>query len=138
MNTYTKPRIGHSVLITIDTQNDFTLNGAPAQIAGTKEVIQNMVRLLETYRRKGLPIVHVIRLYLPNGSNVDLCRKQAIEEGTEIVTPGSEGAELVHALKPDPAAKNNATDLLSGQLQKIGPNEYIMYKPDGERSMARA
>jgi nicotinamidase-related amidase len=129
MNRYTSPCIANSALITIDTQNDFTLDGAPAQIAGTVDVIPNMVRLIETYRRHGLLIIHVIRLYLPDGSNVDLCRKQAIEEGKEIVAPGSEGAELVDALKPDDAVNINASDLLSGELQKIGPNEYVMYKP---------
>jgi nicotinamidase-related amidase len=129
MNRYTSPCIANSALITIDTQNDFTLDGAPAQIAGTVDVIPNMVRLIETYRRHGLLIIHVIRLYLPDGSNVDLCRKQAIEEGKEIVAPGSEGAELVDALKPDDGVNINASDLLSGELQKIGPNEYVMYKP---------
>ena len=129
MNKYTEPRIANSALITIDTQNDFTLDDAPAKIAGTKEVIPNMVRLIEAYRRNGSLIIHVIRLYLPDGSNVDLCRKQAIEEGKEIVAPDSEGAELVYALKPDTSVKINATELLSGGLQKIGPNEYVIYKP---------
>ncbi|MEW8680952.1 MAG: cysteine hydrolase [Candidatus Thiodiazotropha endolucinida] len=129
MNKYTEPRIANSALITIDTQNDFTLDVAPAQIAGTKEIIPNMVRLIEAYRQNGFIIIHVIRLYLPDGSNVDLCRKQAIEEGEKIVAPDSEGAELVRALKPDPSVKMNATKLLSGELQKIGANEYVMYKP---------
>lgn len=125
---YTEPHFANSALITIDTQNDFTLDGAPAQIKGTDEVIPNMVRLLGAYRRKDALIIHVIRLYVPDGSNVDLCRKQAIEEGKEIVAPGSEGAELVSELKPDPSAKINATELLSGELQNIAPNEYVMYK----------
>ena len=129
MNKYTEPRIANSALITIDTQNDFTLEDAPAQIAGTEEIIPNMTRLLEAYRSNGSLIIHVIRLYLPDGSNVDLCRRQAIEEGKEIVAPGSEGAELVYALKPDSSTKLNANELLSGELQEIGRNEYVMYKP---------
>ena len=40
MNKYTEPRIANSALITIDTQNDFTLEDAPAQIAGTEEIVQ--------------------------------------------------------------------------------------------------
>jgi len=129
MNKYTEPRIANSALITIDTQNDFTLEDAPAQIAGTKEIVPNMTRLLEAYRSNGSLIIHVIRLYLPDGSNADLCRRQAIEEGKEIVAPGSEGAELVYALKPDSSTKLNVNGLLSGELQKIGRNEYVMYKP---------
>ena len=129
MGKYTDPRIVKSALITIDTQNDFTLDDAPAQIAGTVNVIPNMVRLLESYRKKGLPIIHVVRLYLRDGSNVELCRKQTIEEGKEIVVPESDGAELVDELKPDISIKLNADVLLSGEVQQIDSNEFVMYKP---------
>ena len=129
MCKYTNPRFKKSALITIDTQNDFTLNDAPAQIAGTREVIPNMAQLLEVYRKKELLIVHVVRLYLGDGSNVDLCRRQLIEEGNEMVSPGSDGAELVEEIKPDESTRLDANRLLSGKLQQIGNNEYVMYKP---------
>jgi len=118
-----------SALITIDTQNDFTLDGAPAEISGTKDVVPAMARLLETYRNLGLPIIHVIRLYLRDGSNVELCRKQAIENGGQMVAPDSEGAELVQPIKPDASPRLDSDRLLSGNLQQIGRNEYVMYKP---------
>lgn len=129
MDKYTDPIFANSALITIDTQNDFTLEGAPAHIPGTSEVIPNMARLLEAYRKKGLLIIHVVRLYLRDGSNVELCRKQLIEEGKEIVAPDTEGAELVKELKPDTTTNLNANELLSGRLQEIGRNEFVMYKP---------
>lgn len=129
MNKYTNPCVKNSALITIDTQNDFTLNGAPAQIKGTKEVIPNMVRLLDIYRNNELTIIHVIRLYLSDGSNVDLCRRQIIEEGKSIVAPESNGADLVDDLKPNKSMRLNANALLSGELQQIGSNEFVMYKP---------
>lgn len=128
MNKYTEPRIANSALITIDTQNDFTLDNAPAQISGTKEVVPNMVRLLNAYRKKELPIIHVVRLYLTDGSNVDICRRQVIEEGNQIAAPESEGAELVADLKPDLSIKLSADELLAGDFQQIGGNEFIMYK----------
>ena len=129
MDKYTKPHIAESALITIDTQNDFTLDDAPAHISGTKEVIPNMSLLLDSYRNNGLLIVHVIRLYLRDGSNVDACRRQVIEEGKEVAAPETEGAELVQELKPDSSIKLNAVTLLSGKLQQIGENEFVMYKP---------
>ncbi|MEW8523203.1 MAG: isochorismatase family cysteine hydrolase [Candidatus Thiodiazotropha endolucinida] len=129
MTKYTEPHINNSALITIDTQNDFTLDNAPAQITGTKDVIPNMARLLDSYRKKGLLIIHVIRLYLPDGSNVDLCRRGIIEKGKGVVIPESEGAELVEDLKPDSSIKLNTNVLLAGELQKIGSNEFVMYKP---------
>jgi nicotinamidase-related amidase len=129
MNTYTEPHFTSSALITIDTQNDFTLDNAPAKIEGTKEVIPKMVQLLDTYRKIGLPIIHMIRLYLTDGSNVDLCRRQVVEEGKEIAAPESIGSELVSDLKPDSSIRINANELLEGKIQKIGDNEFVMYKP---------
>lgn len=129
MNSYTQPHFDRSALITIDTQNDFTLAGAPLEIPGTSAVIPNMVRLLEVYRKKGLAIVHVVRLYLVDGSNAELCRRTGIEEGRTAVAPDTEGAELVTELKPDPSLRLNAQLLLAGGVQTIGPNEYLIFKP---------
>jgi len=129
MDSYTHPDFTRSALITIDTQNDFTLPGAPACIPGTAEVIANMQRLLQVYREQGLLIVHVVRLYLPDGSNVDVCRRQDVEQGLRMVAPHTDGAELVQALKPDAATRLDAETLLSGELQHIGEQEYVIYKP---------
>jgi nicotinamidase-related amidase len=83
-----------------------------------------MQRVLHAYRERGLPIVHVVRLYLPDGSNADLCRR-----GTNLVAPGSDGAELVAGLKPDPAVHLDAPLLLGGGFQKFRKHEWAMYKP---------
>ncbi|WP_068776631.1 cysteine hydrolase family protein [Paenibacillus sp. FJAT-26967] len=129
MNKYTAPNWASSVLLTIDTQNDFTLPDAPARIAGTAEVLPYMQQLLQAYREANLPIVHVIRLYQTDGANVDICRKELIENGTVIAAPGTDGAELVAEIKPQEAPDLEAESLLRGQFQQIGPNEWVMYKP---------
>jgi len=129
MEKYTDPHFSRSALITIDTQNDFTLTDAPAKIEGTAEAVPNMIRLLECFRNKGLPVLHVVRLYQRDGSNADLCRKQIIETGKAIVAPESDGAELVDGLKPDASVRLDAHVLLSGKIQQIGVNEFVMYKP---------
>jgi nicotinamidase-related amidase len=129
MDPYTHPDMGHSALITIDTQNDFTLAHAPAHIPGTAEVIPRMCRLLQAYRKRAWPVVHVVRLYLPDGSNVDACRRHGVEQGGHMLTPGAEGAELVEALKPQSSARLDADTLLKGEFQPLADNEYAMYKP---------
>jgi nicotinamidase-related amidase len=46
-----------------------------------------------------------------------------------MVAPGSDGSELVTELKPNYRIQLDSDLLLSGQLQKIGNLEWIMYKP---------
>jgi len=126
---YTRPNWRSSALITIDTQNDFSLPGAPAQIQGTMDILPNMRSLLETYREKRLPIVHAVRLYKEDGSNVDLCRKEAIENGAKIVAPHTDGAELVAEIRPAGYISLDADTLFRGEFQPVGENEWVMYKP---------
>ena len=85
--------------------------------------------MVQIYREKGYPIIHVVRLYSADGSNADLCRRKAIEDGKQVVIPGTDGAELMDELKPYPSIKLDSDLLLSGNLQQIGPMEWIMYKP---------
>lgn len=128
MNKYTKPNWKRSILITIDTQNDFTMPDSPYSIEGTEGVLPEMHKLLELFRKKGLPILHVVRLYKEDGSNVDMCRKELIESGVRIVTPGSIGAELVKEIQPEGYAGINQEELLNGGFQLISENEWVMYK----------
>jgi nicotinamidase-related amidase len=130
MNTkYTEPRLSTSALLTIDTQCDFVLPGASALIPGTAEIIPNMKSLLTAYRRRDLPIIHIVRLYQPDGSNVDLCRKEIVERGLAILAPDSDGAELVADLKPDPDLMLDADLLMNGGIQSWGKKEFVIYKP---------
>lgn len=129
MDEYTRPDLDRAALLTIDTQNDFTLPSGTARIPGTEEVIPDIANLVEAFRANDVPIVHVIRLYREDGSNVDPCRRKTVEDGESIVRPGTEGAELVAALKPDPIQRLAADALLDGELQSLGPNEWVMYKP---------
>lgn len=126
---YTAPDLSRSALLTIDVQRDFSDLGAVAEIPGTHDRIPAMQRVLDSYRKHRLPIVHVVRLYLADGSNVDLCRRKVIEQGKAIVAPGSDGAELASSLLPAPDLRLDAELLLSGQLQPLATNEWVMYKP---------
>jgi len=126
---YTAPVLSRSALLTIDVQRDFSDPGAAAEILGTHDCIPAMRRIIESYRRHRLPIVHVVRLYLPDGTNADLCRREVIEQGKAVVIPGSDGAELATPLKPTPGIRLDADALLAGDLQQIADNEWAMYKP---------
>lgn len=129
MNEYIRPQRNRAGLLTIDTQNDFTEPGAPADIQVTAEAVPQMQRLVETFRSEDAPIVHVIRLYRQDGLNVDQCRRESIESGAKIVRPETEGAELVEELKPSADVRLDADQLPRGGFQEVGPEEWIMYKP---------
>jgi nicotinamidase-related amidase len=125
---YTEPRMARSALLTIDTQCDFAFPGAVAEIPGTMDVIPNMKSLLSAYRRCGLPVIHIVRLYLPDGSNVDLCRRKSVEEGAAILAPHTAGAEIVPDLKPHPDAELDTEALLRGEIQTWTSKEFVIYK----------
>jgi nicotinamidase-related amidase len=102
----------NAALLTIDTQNDFTLSNSPFAITGTFEVVAKMRQVL----------MH---------SNVDLCRKRIVGElGKKLVITGTQGAELVDELKPSNSKVKLDTELLlKGRLQQVASREWIMYKP---------
>ena len=95
MDDCTEPHWIRPALLLIDVQRDFTIPRAPALIPGTWEIVPAIQRLARAYRSANLPIIHVIRLYLADGSNVDLCRRARIEGGGKIVVPGTEGSQIV-------------------------------------------
>ncbi len=128
MTDYLNPQWAASALLTIDVQRDFTLPGAVLPIPGTMEALPAMQRLLAAYRAAELPIVHIVRLYLQDGSNADLCRRRQIEEGAALAIPGTIGSQLVEELLPDPGILLDPDLLLAGEKQQIGPREWIVFK----------
>lgn len=128
MDRYTLPDLKAAALITIDTQQD-TLDGQPLEIPGTSSILPQMRRLLWAFRALHRPIVHVVRLYKPDGSNVDLCRRSAVEAGQVVLAPDTPGSQLAPGLLPDDRLKLNCSMLLSGKAQTVSSREAIIYKP---------
>jgi nicotinamidase-related amidase len=129
MQDYLSPERQKIALLTIDAQRDFTLPGAPATVSGSMAATSQMRRLTEAFRAQHAPIMHMVRLYRCNGSNVDLCHRALIEAGQRIVMPGTLGAEIVDELKPTQGLRLQPDLLLEGKLQEIGAKEWVCYKP---------
>jgi nicotinamidase-related amidase len=127
MDTYTKPDFSSAALITIDTQRD-ALDGQPLEIPGTSAVLPNMARLLEAFRRLERPIIHIVRIYQPDGSNVDACRRDAVEHGRAILLTDSDGSQLAATLLPFDI-RLDSPQLLSGGIQRLSKHEVVIYKP---------
>ena len=126
---YLAPDFSSAALVTIDTQVD-TLDDQPLAVPGTAAVVPRIAALAAAFREAGRPIIHIVRLYRPDGSNVDLCRRAAVQAGARILAPGSSGSQLAPGLVERPATFTlRAGELLEGRCQEVGPGEIVMYKP---------
>jgi nicotinamidase-related amidase len=126
--SYTAPEFDKSALITIDVQRD-VLEGQPLEVPGSSAAADAIGRLADCFRAAGRPIVHMVRLYKRDGSNVDPCRRHLVERGAAMLAPGSSGSELAPVLLPDPRTRLDSGALLAGAVQEIGADEVVMYKP---------
>jgi nicotinamidase-related amidase len=126
---YVSPEFGSAALITVDVQVD-TLDGQPLEVAGTSAALPRIAALAAAFRAAGRPIVHVVRLYRSDGSNVDRCRRAAVQAGARILAPGSSGSQLAPGLVDGAGSFALAADeLLEGRAQEVGRGEVVMYKP---------
>jgi nicotinamidase-related amidase len=80
---YTAPEFEKSALITVDVQCEF-LDGGSCPIAGTASAVPKMARLARAFRVAGRPIIHMIRIYRPDGSNAELARRETLEGGAQM------------------------------------------------------
>jgi len=124
---HTDPQFSDAALITIDVQRD-VLDGGPLETRGTSEALGRMRPLAQGFRDVERPIVHIVRLYEPGGTNADLCRRGAIEGGMAVLTPGSQGSQIAEELLLEPVALDHQR-LLGGSIQQIGSKEAVIYKP---------
>lgn len=125
---YTAPDFRAAALITIDTQCD-VLDGAPFEIPGTSAALAAMGSLVRAFRAAELPVVHIVRLYRPDGRNADLCRRGALEAGMRVLVPGEAGSQLADELLPESGVELDAQLLLGGGVQRLGAHEVAIYKP---------
>ena len=124
---FTRPDYTQSALITIDVQRDFLDDGLSA-IPGTSAALPAMQAVLSAYREAGKPILHVVRLYQRDGSNMDLCRRHLAAERRVPVESGAPGSQLAPGLV-NAAVTIDSASLLDGQLQPVSDLERLMYKP---------
>lgn len=118
-----------SALLIIDMQYDFANAKGQAYVNGTEEIIPHLASLINIFRKYEKPVFHIIRLYQPDGSNAELCRRVLISSGKQIVAPHSPGAEIIDELLPETGNPPSHDELLHGNIIRCGDNDYILYKP---------
>jgi nicotinamidase-related amidase len=128
MHSLVEPHFNSAALLTIDVQTD-TLDGGALEIPGTSTAVPQIASLCQAFRGAGLPIVHIVRLYLADGTNAEPVRKDLVTGTTPMLRPGTPGRLLAPGLTPEPAAQFDDELLLSGQPQRLADREIILYKP---------
>ncbi len=127
-DSFTAPDYDHAALLTIDVQVD-TLDRRPFEVPGTSDVLPDMAKVVKAFRTAGKPIVHILRIYKPDGSNADLCRRKALGQGVSMFLKGSVGRRVAEPLLPGKDLEFDDDLLLSGGIQELGPNEVAIFKP---------
>ncbi|MEH6305779.1 isochorismatase family cysteine hydrolase [Olivibacter sp. CPCC 100613] len=116
-------------LLIIDMQMDFADRKGASYVEGTEQIIPLLSQTANRFRLNGRPVIHIVRLYKRDGSNVDLCRRDLISSGREIVLPHTNGAAILSPLLPSDAQNVDHQKLLDGQVVQISTYDYVIYKP---------
>jgi nicotinamidase-related amidase len=106
-----------------------TLDGQPLEIAGTSAALPRMAELCSAFRAAGQAIVHVVRLYLADGSNAEPSRQALVRGPVPVLRPGTPGRMIATDLLPPGAAPPDDDLLLGGGIQELAPDEVVLYKP---------
>ncbi|OAT67116.1 cysteine hydrolase [Mycobacteroides immunogenum] len=126
MTSFVAPEWDSAALVVIDVQTEF-VSGAMT-VPGTADRIPALGRLVSAFRAAGRPIVHVVRLYVPGGTDTDLPRRAEILAGREVAAPGTDGSQIPAELLPG-GEQLDSELLLAGGFQQVGPSEHILFKP---------
>ena len=125
---FTIPEYDRAALITIDVQND-TLDNGTFEVPGTSTILPQIHQLCLTFRAVGRPIVHIIRIYMPDARDADRCRRRSLLAGSRILLKGSPGRRPADELLPAKDIRIDDDLLMSGSIQPIGPAEALIFKP---------
>jgi nicotinamidase-related amidase len=86
-------------LLIIDMQNDFVLEGKPLKVAGARAVIPKIQIVLSEFRKRSLPVFHILRVHRPDGSDVEITRKELFSRSPFAVEK-TRGAGIIDELAP--------------------------------------
>jgi nicotinamidase-related amidase len=91
--------MGKPALLIIDMQNDFVAEGKPLKVAGARAVIPKIQDVLADFRKRSLPVFHILRVHRADGSDVEINRKDLFARAPFAVE-GTHGAEVIDELAP--------------------------------------
>lgn len=91
--------MGKAALLIIDMQNGFVLEEKPLRVAGARAVVPKIETVLALFRKRSLPVFHVLRVHCPDGSDVEITRQEFFRKQPFAVA-GTPGAAAIDELLP--------------------------------------
>ncbi|PKL58146.1 MAG: cysteine hydrolase, partial [Methanomicrobiales archaeon HGW-Methanomicrobiales-5] len=93
--------MGRHALLIIDMQNDFVLEDKPLRVSGASAVIPKIQSVLAEFRKRKLPVFHILRVHRADGSDVEIPRQDLFRKQPFAVA-GTHGAAVIDELAPQP------------------------------------
>jgi nicotinamidase-related amidase len=91
--------MGKAALLIIDMQNDFVLENSPHRVAGARTVVPKIQAVLAEFRKRALPVFHIVRVHRSDGSDVEIIRQEKFRKQPFAVA-GTHGAAVIDELTP--------------------------------------
>lgn len=88
--------MGKPALLITDMQNDSCQPGAAFEVRGALSMLPNIKRLLDAFRTHGLPVVHVMREYRADGTDVEVARRDRFIRAGGAFVPGGHRRQDAH------------------------------------------
>ena len=87
------------VMMVVDMQNDFILEGAPIEAYGGRTIIPAIIDILSFMRAQGVPVIYTQEVHRPERIDYGL---ELEREEPEHCLEGTRGVEIIDELKPQP------------------------------------
>jgi len=88
-----------TALLIVDMQNDFVGDSPVLPVAGAGAIIAPIRSILNHFREQKLPVLHILRIHRPGGSDVESFRREIFSK-TPFAVAGTRGAEVIDAIAP--------------------------------------
>jgi len=89
----------HPALLIIDMQNDVGRENAPLRGTGAAPINGRVRTVLDLFRARNLPVIHVVRIHRRDGSDVEIMRRELFAR-QPFAVEGTEGAAVIAELTP--------------------------------------
>jgi nicotinamidase-related amidase len=89
-----------SALLIIDMQNDFVLPSGAAPVPTAIEIVPGIVKALNYFRSKALPVFHIVREYRSDGSDIEITRLNGFLTDKKYGVPDTWGCQIIEDITP--------------------------------------